>query len=173
MSNNQSISNKQILMSNNQNQITMNNNTTTPQEFQYTLEQAIEIVKQSPSSIWRTEDVLNLMNRIKAKELFIEVPVVSEDDMYEAIEKQEHINGMLELFEDMDTSIEAVESSIENIEVNENNIELYLEGNGIYFNNIEVDGKAGALSDLNCLRSEMFELKKKIQQLAGKEVSNG
>ena len=171
MSNNQSISNKQILMSNNQNQITMNNNTTTPQEFQYTLEQAIEIVKHSPSSIWRTEDVLNLMSRIKVKELFIEVPIEQEIDMDKSIELQEQVAAMIELIEDIDTTIEAVESSVDNISVDDSNLEFYMEGNGVYVNNIDIDGKAIALSDVDTLRQEMKELKSKIQQF-GKEVCN-
>ena len=172
MSNNQSISNNQFLMSNNQNQNTMNNNTTIPQEFQYTLEQAIEIVKHSPSSIWRTEDVLNLMNRIKAKELFIEVPIEQEADMEQSIELQEQINGMLELIEDMDTSIEAIESSVDNISIDESDIQLSFYGREVILDNIDIDGKAIALSDVATLRQEMKELKSKIQQF-GKEVCNG
>lgn len=164
--NNQTMSNNQILNP-------MNNNTTTQQEFQYTLEQAINIVKQSPSSIWRTEDVLNLISRIKVKELFIEVPTESEDDMYKSIEEQEHINGMLELIYDMDYSIEVVESSIDNIEVDDNNIELEFYGREVQVNNIEIDGKATALSDLDTLRIELKQLKAKMQELARKEVSNG
>lgn len=157
-------------MSNNQNLNPMNNNTTIPQEFQYTLEQAIEIVKHNASSIWRTEDVLNLMNRIKAKELFIEVPT-EQSDMEESIEFQEHINSMLELIEDIDTSMEAVESSIDNIEVDTNHIELSLQGNEIFVDNVDIDGKAEALSDLDSLRIEIMSLKSKIQELAGKEVA--
>lgn len=153
-------------MSNNQNLNPMNNNTTIPQEFQYTLEQAISIVKHNASSIWRTEDVLKLMSRIK---IFDEAPV--EKDMEQVIEEQEIVQGIFDLIDDIETSLEAVESSIENIEVDENNIELYLEGNGIYFNNIEVDGKAEALSDLDSLRIEIRSLKSKVQELAGKEVA--
>jgi hypothetical protein len=166
MSNNQ---NNQS-MSNNQNQITMNNNTTTPQEFQYTLEQAIEIVKHNASSIWRTEDVLNLMNRIKAKEVYVEVST-EQSDMEESIEFQEHINSMLELIEDIDTSMEAVESSIDNIEVDVCNIELSLQGNEIHFHNVDIDGRVEALTDLDSLRIEIRSLKSKIQELAGKEVA--
>lgn len=167
--NNQTIQNNQS-MSNNQNQITMNNNTTIPQEFQYTLEQAISIVKNNASSIWRTEDVLNLMSRIKAKELFIEVPIEQEADMEQSIELQEQVTAMLELIEDMDTTIESVESSIDNIDVDESDIELSFYGREVQIDKIGIDGKGEALSDVDTLRQELKALKSKIQQL-GKEVS--
>ena len=139
----------------------MNNNTTTTQEIQYTLEQAINIVKSNVSSIWRTEDVLNLLTRIREEK--------HEVDMYDVIEVQEQLQGIYHLFEDIDTSIEAVESSIDNIDVDESNIELSFYGREVQVDNINIDGQRQALSDLHGLRQEINYLKEKIQDFAGKE----
>ena len=139
----------------------MNNNTTTTQEIQYTLEQAINIVKSNVSSIWRTEDVLNLLTRIREEK--------HEVDMSDVIEAQQQLQGIYHLFEDIDTSIEAVESSIDNIDVDESNIELSFYGREVQVDNINIDGQRQALSDLHGLRQEINYLKEKIQDFAGKE----